>query len=311
MNRRMAPYVFVAAILCGWIALRLAQNNPPSKETSTLHSMSAAELQGVKRVAYDVDPQFQWSYAGQTLVLAGWSGDLRLTTIPEDEKSVPLELVREGDTVFVRAKKPTPQAPAPITTDVGKKPTAPRIAAPVSIALPASITELDWPKTWLMMASSANMASLTIRSHQVHVGDDNRRATFSNRSGDSQVIADLQSDAVPGKLELLTIQHLQSGLCPGKRPAVNAYSDGFSYDGGFFSRIALQTQAIKMIVRTMEPDMQMTLFTPPHSMLTVSHVAYLKQIQVRDLSQAQEQALELEQRHPMLPTRDCDTAKGP
>ena len=308
MTTRLASCVFGAAVFCGWLAVWIAQSNAPVRSDSIVQSMSPTELQGVKRVQYDVPNKYRTRYRQTTLVLAGGNGDLRLSTASHDESSVPLELVRAGDTVFVRIKSESPQARAANTEDGDKDPII-YIDAPVTLALPESITELKWPGMRLMMAAKANMPALTLYSYEVHVGSDSRSNAGLTRSGDPQVIADLQGDVIPGRLEQLTIKHLQHGLCPGDRPSASRYSDDVVYEGGFFPRITLQTQAAKVNIRTMEPDMQLTLNTPSGSSLEVGNVAHLKQIQVQDLDARQNQ--ELSQTRAMRGFADCDKAKGP
>ena len=71
----------------------------------------------------------------------------------------------------------------------------------------------------------------------------------------------------------------------------------------------MQTQAAKVNIRTMEPDMQLTLNTPSGSALEIGNVAHLKQVHVQDLDAKQDR--ELSENRTMRTAADCDKTKGP
>ncbi|QNP48076.1 hypothetical protein [Diaphorobacter aerolatus] len=281
MKQRLASVVFVAAVIVGWAGVWIAQYNAPARETGPLQTLKAAELQGVKRVVFDVKTSYQWQYSRPTLVLAGWSGDMRLQTAREmKNSSTPLLLVREGDTVFVR------MAESPSNADQKKKPFI-ALDRPVSLTLPASITELTWPQVHLLMASAADMPSLSIRARELNVGATARNDILWETLSDAEVHADLRSDAAQGKLGTLTAHLLPTDPCFHDPRKGEKYSDDFSYKGGIFGQITVLSADAQIAIHTMEPDLQLALKTSPDAMLKLRRIAYLERVQVQTLTTAQ------------------------
>ena len=302
-KQHLASIVFGIAVITGWTGMWLAQATAPAREESRLTSLPASELQGVTHIVFDVDPQLQSRHLGETLVLAGWQGDLRLTTTPDNnQSSLPLSLIREGHTVFVRVSAESMAAAAQASEKAGEDTSRAVIDTPVSLTLPASISDISWPSMSLLMARSANMPALTVRTYALTVGSNDRRYNRSSRTIDSQIEGDLENEIIPGRLEHLTVLQSRLHECPDKRYG-RAYQGAFQYDGGFFSRIDLLTQARTINIATMEPDMQLKLSAAPDTQLSVAKMAYLKQLQTAELSPAQIDLIEKSQRED--PSGEC------
>ncbi|QIL81300.1 hypothetical protein G7047_16310 [Diaphorobacter sp. HDW4A] len=286
MKQRFASIVFGAAVLSCWAAIWIAQLGTPATESVVLRSLPAAELQGVKRIVFDVPSSHPWRYPRETVVLAGWSGDLRLQTESEGRNAQHLQLVHEGDTVFVRLKgSPDGTAGTPPPTDEVNA--EPQIYRPVSLTLPASVSELVWPSVRLMMAASATTPALTVRTFALKVGTEPSQRSHWGDNVDAQIVADIKSDIVPGKLDHLTAILLPRDACESGNRSLNRYEADFEYKGGFFPKITLLTDLSKIAIQTMEPDMLITLRTSPDSVLNVEKIGYLKQIRLETLSFAE------------------------
>ncbi|MBF5003495.1 hypothetical protein [Diaphorobacter caeni] len=283
MKPRYASIIFGAAVLSGWAGIWIAQMGTPTVESRALISKPASELHGVKRVVYDVPSHHRWRYPRETVVLAGWNGDLRLQTDSRGANDQPLQLVREGDTVFVRLKETPAGTPQPTAKDN----TPPATHHPVSLTLPASVSELSWPSVRLRMASSANTPSLTVRTYALKVGYEPSQREHLGDQVDAQIVADLQKDIVPGRLDHMTAILLPRDACESRNRFSKRYESDFEYKGGFFPQITLLADIGKIDIQTMEPDMQITLRTSQDSMLNVEKIAYLKQLRLETMSPAE------------------------
>ena len=161
MTQRYATGIFIAAIATCWVSVWIAQSIPDRTTEAHLTVMPAAELAGVTRLVWDVDARYMPRNAHRdTLVLAGTRGDLRLSASPNrSQHGIPLKFVRKGDTIYVQGNVPEDANAQPDTDNP-----APTADSPTSLALPATITEIRWPKVQLIMARAADIPALTIHS---------------------------------------------------------------------------------------------------------------------------------------------------
>lgn len=281
LKSRLAGATFAAAVLSCWLGIWLARTVPD--DGAELVTMPAAELSGVVRVVWDVGPEYQWNapYQG-TLVLAGWPGDLRLGTSRQGAGAARLRLVREGDTVFVRAAEPAGAGQDGI--DAAQR-RSPSLAAPVSLALPAAVTELSWPRMQLMMAGGADMRALTVSSAQVTVGALGDPYLRARDGADSQVVADSGSSVLRGRLAQLTVLSLPEGDC-GQAGERRRKSGSVKYEGGFFTNVTVLSRGGTVQVGTMEPGMRLRLRATSETALQLGRLSYLEQLQIEDLDSA-------------------------
>ena len=278
LKSRLAEATFAAAVLSCWLGIWLARTVPD--DGAELISMPAAELAGVTRVVWDVGPGYQWNapYQG-TLVLAGWPGDLRLGTSHRGGGAARLRLVREGETVFVRAVDPAGAGQE--AADAARR-RSPRLAAPVSLALPGTVTELSWPRMQLMMAGAADMRALTVSSAQVTVGALGDPYLRARDGADSQVVVDSGSSVLRGRLAQLTVLSLPEGDCSqvgGRRRK----SGSVKYEGGFFTDVTVLSRGGTVQVSAMEEGMRFRLKATPETALQLGRLAYLEQLRIEDL----------------------------
>ena len=288
MTQRYATGIFIAAIATCWVSVWIAQSIPDRTTEAHLTVMPAAELAGVTRLVWDVDARYMPRNAHRdTLVLAGTRGDLRLSASPNrSQHGIPLKFVRKGDTIYVQGNVPEDANAQPDTDNP-----APTADSPTSLALPATITEIRWPKVQLIMARAADIPALTIRSDGLVVGTTSRQKDYWGEHIDGQVLGDLQSDALPGKLRCLTAFSQLSTACSTSTNPPTLISGSFRYNGGFFSQITLLTQGGDVKLGPMESDMQLDLHASGNTKLEMDRLGNLTQVRVKDLSKAEADGL--------------------
>ena len=292
MKARYAPWIFCVTVLAFWLSLWMAQSWTRPERQDELLTLSAAELVGVKRLVWDVarDGGYYETYRdSNTLLLAGGSGDLRLTASPRGTESDGLQLVREGDTVYVRVLKRV----FVLADDAGEGEESARqryIDEPVSLILPASIAELHWPSVQLLMASKADLAQFSVRTTSIVIGsdvigeDENISRRYSQYS-DAQIAANFLGDKLPGKLARLNVQSRNFEPCANEGEYSSSGRNGsVEYRGGFFTQLHVlgQETAIKFI--GMEPVLKAELHVTSNSRLEVAQVGYLSQLQIQSPS---------------------------
>ena len=280
MKSRNAVGWFCAAVLMCWISLWLVQTRPRTQLENRTVSLTPQELVGVRRVVWDLDPdQFDGANASETMVLTGWGGDLRLTSSPWSDASYRLQLVRKGDTVFVRAQQVVVAA-AP--TDLTETEAAtPQADTPISLTLPAGITELVWPNVNLVQTPKSEMAEFTVRAYDLQIGvDPSDDWRFANQA-DHQIAASFRGNPLPGKLGRLNAQLLFNEACAGGNEPQNSLAGTLEYKGGFHGQLQVLARTGNVRLSTAAPDLRAVLRVSPNTRLEVAQIGYLQQVQIQ------------------------------
>ena len=283
MRQRLASVTLACAVLACWGGVWVAQSVKEVHNDIQFAVMPVADLSGVTRVVWDVAAPDQRGNANiDTLVLAGWTGELRLTTQSTRKRSRSLELVREGNTVYVRAGEATNRQ-----RDTNQAPWV--VQTPSSLTLPASVTELVWPGVRLVMSSQADMQALTIRSNALEVTTIPRgKSQQGQRSLDPLINADLNGDDIPGKLGHLTaIQMLHRGCAESDAQVTQRKSGLFEVEGGFFEKLTVMSQNGRVRLQGLQPNTRVNLYATAATSLDLSKLPYLEQLSVHKLSAEQ------------------------
>ena len=149
----------------------------------------------------------------------------------------------------------------------------------ISLALPASVTELHWPQLQLMMSRNADMPRLSLFAKRATIGSDSPQGPYLREEVDARIQADLKSGMVPGKLHALSIYSMLEDEHCSNASMERRSSGQVRYEGGYFPWVKVFSQGGSMQLKAMEPDMRLQLFATNTTELQVSQLDYLDRMQ--------------------------------
>lgn len=284
MRARLANWWFAAAVLVCWGGLMLAQSFESLPQSPDLLVRSAADLQGVRRVVWDVDSkQFKMEAHSETTVYVAWQGDMRMSGVETDAIRPSLVLEREGDTVFVRARAAqTPLTKEQVDRLRYRSGYSNYLTLPQTLTLPAGVEELVWPNVHLRVAqnSTGTLPRFTLRSNRVLIGGQDSRY-----ASDPLVRQTEKNDGVPGRLQRLVVYStLASSKCSNESSTARLQSGQVTYQGGFFGELQVFAYGGSVRFDALEPGLKPQLFISPKTGLALKEYGFLSSIAVQSLS---------------------------
>lgn len=283
MRARLANWWFAAAVMVCWGGLMLAQSIKPLPRAPDLVTRSAADLQGVRRVVWDVDYQhFEVESGTSTMVYVAWQGDMRMSGAGSDETRASLVLEREGDTVFVRGQAAKTPVPAEQRGRRYARDYSRYLSQPQTLTLPAGVEELVWPNVHLLVAQNSvgTLPRFTLRSNRVLIGGQDRR--YAN---DPLVQQTEKNDGVPGRLQRLVVYSmLAPSNCASAASVARLQSGQVTYQGGFFGELQVFAYGGSVRFDALEPGLKPQLFISPKTGLALKEYGFLSSIAVQNLS---------------------------